>query len=519
MPERIRRVFIHQTISVMYHCLRASVLLLAIIFQGCAREYRSGQPEEERHQEGPPIQLTYFSERAEFFIEHDPLEEGKESAILIHLTDLSTYKPFIYGRVSVHMNGEPAVSGELQRPGIFKASFTPPHAGEYSVVYRFQADSLSESVKGQFHVSGRNNENQGGGNVHMDHSGGADREGEISFLKEQAWSSNFMVSEIGKVPFSAVIRTSGEILPVPGKKKSIASTCSGIVVFADNKLVQGSPVTRGQLLFTVTSETLVENNMQLMYRESLNNYQKSRSEFERHAKLFSQGVISERQFISTRSDFIRDSLQYASLAAGTLGDGMKIFSPVSGTIHELNVSEGSFVEPGLILATISSNQSLIIRADLSQQFFSHLSEIESANFRPAYSDRIYSVEEMNGELLAAGASVAENDHYLPVIFEVENDGSLLEGAYTEVFLKASLRHGVIAVPLSAVSEEQGRYYTYVQVTGESYIKRAVSLGDSDGRYVEIRDGLEPGEHIVTEGVTLVKAASLGSGSGVQPHIH
>jgi RND family efflux transporter MFP subunit len=328
-----------------------------------------------------------------------------------------------------------------------------------------------------------------------------------------------MVDQIQQVQFADVIPTSGEILAVPGEKQNIAAGGNGILLFSKRNLVQGSQVTKGQLLFTLNSETMIENNVKLQYQESLNLYEKSRSEYERHKILYAQGVISERQFITTQSLFNADSLRFFTLAANTSERGLKVYAPVSGTIHELNVSEGQFIQTGQLLVTISSNKRLLIRADLSQKSYDQLDEIETALFRPAYTDKVYSINELNGRLLATGSSVAENDHYLPIIFEVENDGTLLEGAFAEIYLKTFQKSDVLALPMTAIMEEQGNHYVYVQVTGESFTKRAVSLGKNDGRQVEIIDGLNPGVRVVTKGVMLVKAASMVTGVGGDGHAH
>jgi multidrug efflux pump subunit AcrA (membrane-fusion protein) len=126
---------------------------------------------------------------------------------------------------------------------------------------------------------------------------------------------------------------------------------------------------------------------------------------------------------------------------------------------------------------------------------------------------------MNGSLLAAGVSVAENNHYLPVIFRLENEGQLLEGAFAEVYLLTSAKHDVISVPVGALGEEQGGNYLYVQMTGESYSKRYVATGQHNGLLVEITSGLQPGDRVVTEGLTLVKAASMATGEISDGHTH
>ncbi len=68
-------------------------------------------------------------------------------------------------------------------------------------------------------------------------------------------------------------------------------------------------------------------------------------------------------------------------------------------------------------------------------------------------------------------------------------------------------------------EDQGTHYVYVQVTGESYTKRAVSTGANDGRLIEIQKGLKPGERVVSRGVILVKAASVVTGVVGHGHNH
>jgi len=464
-------------------------------------------------------QFTLFSQNTEFFIEHQPLKAGEESEFLVHLTDLSTYKPHLSGSVTILIDGVSVTSDQLHGPGIFEVPFIPLKAGAFHASWTFQSGTVTETVSVHIHVY------QDHGDLHAEdeatqgHDHGAETRGEISFLKEQSWKNNFMVKEILPVPFSSVIHTSGEMIAVPGEEKNVVATSRGMVHFSNRNLVEGSPVTRGQHLFTLNSESMIENNVKLQYLESLNTLEKSRSEYERHKILYTQGAISERQFISTKSTYASDSLRFYSLAANTSEDGLRVYAPISGTIHQLNVAEGQYTETGALLVTISSNETLLIRADLSQQFYDQLDNIETANFRPASTDRVYSIEELNGSLLARGSSVAENDHYLPVIFKVENNGNLFEGAFTEVFLKSSLKNNVLVVPRTAISEEQGEHYVYVQVTGENYTKRSVSVGKNDGLYIEIISGLNPEERVVTKGVMLVKAASMVTGIVGQDHSH
>jgi RND family efflux transporter MFP subunit len=306
---------------------------------------------------------------------------------------------------------------------------------------------------------------------------------------------------------------------MPGEKKNIVSTTHGRVQFVDPQLVQGIEVDQGQLLFTISSEEFAENNVRLRYAETRNKLEESRSVYLRHSRLFRSEAISERQYQASRATYTEDSLNFYNLQAFISEDGIRITAPASGSIHDLHVSDGMYVTEGSVLAVLSPDRNLLLRTDLPQQYF-HLSQaVYTANFRPAYSTEMLSVGEMGGRLLAVGHSVKENDHYLPVSFFLENDGRLLEGAFAEVYLITEEKDQVLSVPVTALGEEQGGHYVFVQVSGESYSKRRVKTGPGDGNRVEITSGLSEGERVVTRGVMLIKAASMETAEIARGHSH
>jgi membrane fusion protein, heavy metal efflux system len=496
---------------------------IALLLMACSCNHNpvgeSDREAESHEQEGTSLKYTLFSDHFEFYIEHESLEAGEKGEFLVHLTDLSSYKPCLSGSVTILIKGHSVTSEEPSEPGIFTVPFIPENEGSFEAEFKYHDGTLEESVSAHVEVFPPHEGTRAVESESVEHDHPEGTVDEIEFLKEQAWNSNFMVREIKPGPFHSVIPTSGEIMAMPGEKKNITAGSHGIVRFADPLLVQGSSVEKGQLLFILTSETMVEDNLVLRYDEAKNRLQKSRSEYNRHLVLYEQQTISERQFLASKSTYVEDSLRFYSLASNISEEGVRVIATVSGTIHELNVSDGEYAEPGRILASLSTNRALMLKADLPQQYYSYLKEISTAHFRPAYTKRVFTVEEMSGSLLAAGVSVAENDHYLPVIFKLENNGDLLEGAFAEVFLIAGKREDLLSVPVTAIAEEQGGYYVYVQVTGESYTKRSVSVGANNGLYVEITSGLRAGERVVTEGVMLVKAASMSTGAIQDEHHH
>ena len=84
---------------------------------------------------------------------------------------------------------------------------------------------------------------------------------------------------------------------------------------------------------------------------------------------------------------------------------------------------------------------------------------------------------------------------------------MIPGSFVEIYLISSPQRDVLTVPLSAVTEDQGVHFVFVQLDDEGYAKREVKLGADDGRNVRVLSGLKAGETVVSKGVAQVKMAS------------
>ena len=458
--------------------------------------------------------ITLYSENFEVFTEFDVLRIGHESDFLIHITNLdANYSAYTAGTVKVvlNINGkrQTMIAERAEVDGIYVLTMIPEKSGFGSLVFDIQLNSTNEELStDHVHVYEEDETD-----IHQHASAVT---GLIKFTKEQAWTNQFNVLQLKPDSFSQIITTSGEFMAMPGEKQNVIAKSQGIVLFAKRNLVQGKFVNKGEQLFTLSGQGLADNNIMIRFSEAKINYQKSKSNLERHEALLQEKIISEKQYLETHSKYTTDSILYYSLKETVSSSGMKIIAPKSGYIHEMNVSEGQFVEPGNLMATISTNEVILLRADVPQQYFKELGKIISTHFRPTYTTRVYTLEELSGKLIARGASVAENNHYMPVYFEVVNDGTILEGAFAEFYLKTNPEPGKLVIPITSLIEDQGNYYVYVQVSGEDFQKRSIVLAENDGLRASVASGLTFGERIVSEGPMLIKMATS---AGIPVHSH
>jgi cobalt-zinc-cadmium efflux system membrane fusion protein len=67
---------------------------------------------------------------------------------------------------------------------------------------------------------------------------------------------------------------------------------------------------------------------------------------------------------------------------------------------------------------------------------------------------------------------------------------------------------VLAVPLAAIQDHDGRQFLFVHVKDDQFERRDVMVGPANGSQIIIRQGLQEGERIVTQGGFLLKSQLL-----------
>jgi hypothetical protein len=109
---------------------------------------------------------------------------------------------------------------------------------------------------------------------------------------------------------------------------------------------------------------------------------------------------------------------------------------------------------------------------------------------------------------------------LPVQIEVENrGGQVLVGQTGTAVIYTGGKQRVPVVPRDAVLMEAGRPYVFVQISGERFGRRFVDIASRDGDVVGIRNGLKPGERVVTRGAYDIQLASAAKGLPAEGHVH
>lgn len=348
---------------------------------------------------------------------------------------------------------------------------------------------------------------------HEGHEGHAHGEG-IAFTQAQAKAAGLQVEVVEETPFYGVIKTAGHIQAPEGNEAVVVAAVSGVLYYTDPSIVEGKVVGNEQTLAGISAKKLQDGDPLVKARLA---YETALAEYERARRLVDDKIISTKEFEQIRLRYETAKTTYEGQAQGMTAKGASVASPMAGYIKQLFVANGEFVEVGQPIAVVTQTRRLQLRAEVSEQHYAQLAKVSAAYFRPSYTDRLYKTTDMNGRLVAYGRAAVEGaSHYLPVTFEFGNVGDIIPGTYAEVYLLTTPEEGVVSVPISALTEEQGLYYVYVQVCAEEFMKREVHPGRRNGERVEILHGLHHGDRVVTQGAYQVKLASVTTAI---PHGH
>lgn len=340
---------------------------------------------------------------------------------------------------------------------------------------------------------------------------------EIILSPEKARAAGVKVEEVKPGMFHGVIHTSGKVMSASCDETAVVATISGRVQYK-NHVSEGLKVASGTTLFSITSAGMQMADGDPVQRARID-YERAERDYTRAKTLIKDKIISEKDLAVAKAEYEASKLTYTSMQRTRSTGGVAVTAPRGGYIKQCMVNGGDYVEAGQPLAVITQNKHLYLRAEIAERHFNELNKIRCAKFRTSYSNRLYDITDMGGHIQSYGRSAEVNNSYIPVIFEFNNTGDVVQGSYAEIYLITQDRPNVITLPLTALTEEQGIHFVYIQVDAEGYRKQEVTLGESDGERVEILTGVKQGDRVVTKGAMQIKLASAANAIPAHNHNH
>ena len=503
-----------------------STLLIALLVAGCNRS----EPPEAAADEPEVLSVTRWTDKTELFAEYPPLAVGSTSRVAIHLTRLSDFKALDEGNVEVRLEGGSA-HPELfrveapSRPGIFGVDVTPTHAGKRQLVVVLKATGLNDEHRvGDVDVHPNTEAARAAPPASEDAPG-------ISFLKEQQWSLDFGTALVKEQAVRESIRVPARLEARPGGAADVVAPIDGRLTRVV-EVALGASVSQGQELARLLPPPSAPADLPQLQRaraEAQTALALATRDRERAERLTSAGAAPAKRLDEARSTeeqararvtAAEASLaQYNAARAGGATDAEGLFivrAPVSGVIAQRDGATGANVTAGTVLfRVVDAAQVHVVgqvpEAQAARARLAQAAEIEIAG----QPDRV-----PTGRLVSVGKVLDPQSRTLPITFAFDNRALGLpvgQAAFLHLLMETTQPRPV--VPAAAIVDDAGRPIVFVQREGETFERRAVTLGPRAGDVVQITDGVKAGDRVVIKGAYLVRLASLSTSVPAHGHVH
>jgi membrane fusion protein, copper/silver efflux system len=183
---------------------------------------------------------------------------------------------------------------------------------------------------------------------------------------------------------------------------------------------------------------------------------------------------------------------------------ISVLSPVAGTVVEKMVVEGMRYQPGETLFRIVDTSTMWVLAEVYEQDLAFVKVGDMAKVTVnTWPDRSFP-----GRVTFIYPSVGKESRTAKLRIEVANpDGLLRADMAATVEIEAPIPGRWVAVPDSAVIDSGKRQIVLVERGEGRYEPRPVKLGARVPGYVQVLEGLKPGERVVTSATFLIDAES------------
>ena len=454
--------------------------------------------------------LTAYSQSFEVFAESHPLVSGEEVRVRCHITSLDDFKPYTGESITACLDipgSEQAVTAEVsETEGIFLFEFNPSSAGEGNVLFIVEGDTLACSVRS---FDDEEEAHEYAERLEIKSANG------VAFPKEKSWKVDFATSEARLERFGHIIKTMSRVIPSQGEEVSLSALSDGIVSISGGSLLEGREVKKGDILCRIIGSGMADGNSVVRFAKAEADYTFAKNEYERKLELNRNKIVSDSELQKARTEYESAEALYNSLKNNFSKDGQNISSSISGYITSFNVSNGTFVRTGDVIATVSSSVKVNLIAEVQPRYAAALRNISGASFKTMDGQSVWSLEDLDGNVAGVAKSVSESSPLLPVTFTVNNKVDFVPGSFVSTWIRTSSGEPVVTVESSALVEELGNYFVYKQLTPEYFEKTPVVPGASDGLRTEITKGLSEGDRVVSKGAVLVKLAQASG--ALDPH--
>jgi cobalt-zinc-cadmium efflux system membrane fusion protein len=282
----------------------------------------------------------------------------------------------------------------------------------------------------------------------------------------------------------------------------------------------GQTVKKGQVLAVITSPTASEQRSELQTAQK--RLALAKTTFEREKRLWEQKISAEQDYLQAGQALneaqvavanAQQKLSAVGLAPGSSGglNRLELRAPFDGVVIEKHLSLGEAVKEDAAVFTVSDLGQVWAEINVPAKDLPLVRVGEKVSIKATAFDA-----SAQGTITFVGALIGEQTRTAKARVVLANpQGAWRPGLFVNVEVTASEANVPVTVASDAIQSVGDKPVVFVKVN-DGFVAQPVQLGRSDGKRVEVLQGLQAGAAYAAAGSFVVKS-ELGKASAEHTH--
>ena len=350
----------------------------------------------------------------------------------------------------------------------------------------------------------------------------AEAEGLVRLTPKALHSLSLKTAPVERRALTEAVRVTAVIKPNEDRLAHVSPRIPGQVVQVHKLL--GDRVKEGDVLAVLDSVELAKAKADYLKFQALASVQEKN--YQRERRLFEQKISSQKEVLDAEAAYLAARAEFEAAHAILHLYGLSseethrltwqsreplsqfpLLSPFSGIVAEKDLTIGEVVSPERHVYTIADLSTLWIQLDVYEK---DLAKVHTGQ-DVVLTTESYPEERFHGTVTYIGSLLNETTRTVPARVEIPNpQGRLKPGMFASAIVASQGQSAAtgLTVPASAVQRIAGETVVFVPQGDGRYTKRAVVLGKTGDGWVEVREGVQEGKQVVTDGSFTLKSELL-----------
>ncbi len=331
----------------------------------------------------------------------------------------------------------------------------------------------------------------------------------IQLVPDSALDKQIVVEKVSLQDIEYHFSTTGKVRPPVDKYAEIAAPFDGRIVKTYVKL--GQQIKKDDPIFELNSPGFFEGQKEFL--DAKEEWELAKNHLKRQEDMLAHDVGSQQELEIARTEYQTKKNTYINAKAAlemwqvntnsmVLGQPLIVRSPISGKLLEHHLILGQYVrEDDESLAVIADLEKIWVAAQIKERDMSRLENIDSVKIKHPQKANTW----IDGEVFHISSFVNEDTRSVDLLVACDNPHELFKpGMFTNLRL-SSIGKDRISVPSTAVIQKENSF-VFKEVEPHVYEAVKVKVGATIGDQVEIIEGIQADDKIVTKGAVYLLEA-------------